>query len=270
MRKLRRTSVVWILAFALGNIVLAQEPQQVVITMSNGMTVQGIIVMHDSNAVQLQTSFGEYKIVPTVRIKTIMQAGQDVTAQFVPHIILYQPASGQVTADSTRIEPASMRRPQPLILRKGIETVTIPAGRWVVAVDSFGREIIGRGALVGVSGTTVIIQGKDRHVIPLQHIGILYDGHAREVGRSTRTGLKRGAVAGLVGGLALGGLAWLDQRGNPALTFRLGGYLILGPIGISIITIPGGALIGSLDGLAKDSQAVAYPLGQGQWEIVAE
>ena len=84
MRKLRRTSVVWILALALGNLVLAQEPQPVVITKTNGMTVRGIIVEHDSNAVRIQTSPRKSEIIQMVRIKTILQDGQDVTAQIVP------------------------------------------------------------------------------------------------------------------------------------------------------------------------------------------
>ena len=162
--KFSRYSVVWLLALALGSVALAQEPQQVVITMSNGVTVQGIIVQHTSDAVRLRISFGEYEIIPTVRIRRIMLDGQDVTAQYLPDVIQSQPGLGQMTADSTSLDPGLSNHS---FTKDVLVSFLFGAGGSGIGLLTENGEIFIGGWYAGTLLGTAIVH-RDNHIYPSQ------------------------------------------------------------------------------------------------------
>ena len=83
MLKLRRNAVVWILALSLGNVVRAQEPQQVVITKSGGGEIQGVVVQQDQEALVVKPAEGAAWRISKRDISRIRQDGQDVTAHYL-------------------------------------------------------------------------------------------------------------------------------------------------------------------------------------------
>ncbi len=147
--------------------------------------------------------------------------------------------------------------------------VTIPRGDWVVAVDSMGKNILASGNLVGWNGLTVTIKTPndiDKNILA-HMIGNLYHGEARRLWYYTKSGMKRGGLFGLVVGLMWGSSTPVGGCGEPATRTEA---LILGPTWLSMFTIPGGGLIGFLNGLIRDGKATKYIIGNGEWEIVSE
>ena len=156
-----------------------------------------------------------------------------------------------------------------LVLKRDSEKVTIPRGDWVVAVDSIGKNILASGNLVGWNGLTVTIKTPNDidENISAQMIGNLYHGEARRLWYYTKSGIKRGGLFGLGSWFNMG--FFYTSRGflYPSNTHRSPySWTYFFPM----FTIPGGGLIGFLNGLVRYGKAAKYIIGNGEWEIVSE
>jgi len=222
------------------NIFSAQVPQYL-IKIRGGSEILGDIILQDDEYIAILTVSGLQQQIPKLDIIWIREGSKDATGEFLTPVQMSQRA-----ADMT-------------------EVVWIITSQGSVAVDISGEEVFGGEDLVDVDGATLIIQGKYRNVIPMQHIGSLYLGHAREVGRYSLKGLKYGAIAGVGGGTLL----WFALFGDFYYVGGLEAYAIC--VGfVSYFTIPSGVALGLLAGLGRDSQAVEYLIGPGQWKIILD
>lgn len=163
-------------------------------------------------------------------------------------------------------------QPQPLVLRKGNQSVTIPVGDWVVAADASDRVIVS-GKLVGLhNGDLVILHyGDPRTVtpsaqgrVPLNRIHTLYHGEARRIGYYARRGCGRGILWGATIGSLLGFyIASSDDSAGPAPLWAM-------PLVLSAVTSPAGLVVGLIMGSTRAERAIPYRLSDNEWKIEME
>jgi hypothetical protein len=160
---------------------------------------------------------------------------------------------------------------QPLVLTNGSESLIIPDGDWIVAVDSGTDTILGRGKLIGVDGQNIVMLGDSTISVPLDQINTIYIGHYGEVGRRTWKGLKYGARVGFVVGAAWSTYFLINIAiAGPAVGAPPGLFagIIVMPIYGAVLFSSYGTLIGFLNGLIREKLAKKYTIGPDQWEIM--
>ena len=150
-----------------------------------------------------------------------------------------------------------------LTLEKDGEQVLIPLGEWVVVSSAYEPSASVGGYLIGVTRGAIRIQENSQSIereLPISEIGSIFIGKTRSVKDYVWGGVKFGGLIAAGGGLIFG----VTCRGLPD------GLLVGGQIGLlySIITVPGGALVGYMRGKVAEGKAVEYVIGPGEWEIV--
>jgi len=168
-----------------------------------------------------------------------------------------------------------------LILRKGNDVVTIHADDWIAVSRNDGEVFLATGKLVDWDSSRIYVQSEKgtRLMVPISKIGVLHHGEARRLWYYTNKGMVYGVLAGAATGVLLSmSTFWLADSGEESDFLYMGRTmeslaLLFVPMTTVIYGVCGGgagSVVGLLVGIDKHRKARAYPIGHGEWDILAE
>ena len=151
-----------------------------------------------------------------------------------------------------------------LTLEKNGEQVLIPLGEWVAVSSAYDPSNTVRGIYLGMTVDALRIQEKGKSFqmeIPIDKIGSIFRVKTKK--EYVRDGIKFGRLVSRGLGVSVSLTSFIAGAGLSSFIF--GGIMV---VGSSIITVPGGALLGSIHAQASEGIAVEYVIGDGEWVIV--
>jgi len=151
-----------------------------------------------------------------------------------------------------------------LTLEKDGEQVLIPLDEWVAVSIAYDPSNTVRGIYLGMTVDALRIQEKGESFqmeIPIDKIGSIFRVKTKK--EYVRDGIKFGRLVSRGIGVSVSLTSFIAGAG--VSSFIIGG--IMG-VASSIITVPGGALLGSIHAQAAEGIAVEYVIGDGEWVIV--
>ena len=151
-----------------------------------------------------------------------------------------------------------------LTLEKDGEQVLISLDEWVTVSIAYDPSNTVRGIYLGMTVDALRIQEKGESFqmeIPIDKIGSIFRVKTKK--EYVRDGIKFGRLVSRGLGVSVSLTSFIAGAGLSSFIF--GGIMV---VGSSIITVPGGALLGYIHAQAAEGIAVEYVIGDGEWVIV--
>ena len=141
----------------------------------------------------------------------------------------------------------------------------IEVGSHIMVTDKFDPETYLAGTLVGINNGNIIIKdyrsGESKSAV-VRDIGSLFYGERKRHKYYTLKGAGYGLKFSL-----LYGAAWFGLGASENITYGMAFGAMATGCGAAVM-IPSGSLLGYLNGLKKDKNAIEYIIGPNDWQIV--
>ena len=152
-----------------------------------------------------------------------------------------------------------------MVLNNNGEGAIIEVGSHIMVTDKFDPESYLAGTLVGINNGNIIIKdyrsGESKSAVA-RDIGSLFYGERKRHKHYTLKGAGYGLKFSL-----LYGAAWFGLGASENITYGMAFGAMATGCGAAVM-IPSGSLLGYLNGLKKDKNAIEYIIGPNDWQIV--